>query len=82
MISTINYCIFAVIISKRATNAYNGDCYLKLQPSSYMNGPVRLSVRLSVRQRSKVKVTEVKTQYVRFRTVTQIWIHRWLPNDA
>ena len=33
-------------------------------------------------QRSKVKVTEVKTQFVHFRTVTQIGIHWWLPNDA
>ena len=31
-------------------------------------------------QRSRV--TEVKTQCVRFRAVTQIGIHRWLRNDA
>ena len=28
-------------------------------------------------QRSKVKVTEVKTQLNRFRTVTPVWIHIW-----
>ena len=28
-------------------------------------------------QRSKVKVTEVKTQLNRFRTVTSVWIHIW-----
>ena len=33
-------------------------------------------------QRSKVKVTEVKTQLSRFRTVTPVWIHGWLWNDA
>ena len=38
-------------------------------------------------QRSKVKVTEVKklsnfTQIGRFRTVTPVWIHQWLQNDA
>ena len=33
-------------------------------------------------QRSKVKVTEVTTQLNRFRTVTQVWIHIWLWNDA
>ena len=33
-------------------------------------------------QRSKVKVTEVKTQLNRFRTVTSVWIHIWWWNDA
>ena len=33
-------------------------------------------------QRSKVKVTEVKTQFSRFRTVTPVWIHIWLQNDT
>ena len=33
-------------------------------------------------QRSKVKVTEVKTQLKRFRTVTPVWIHIWWWNDA
>ena len=33
-------------------------------------------------QRSKVKVTEVKTQLNRFQTVTQVWIHIWWRNDA
>ena len=32
--------------------------------------------------RSKVKVTEVTTQLNRFRTVTPVWIHQWLRNDA
>ena len=33
-------------------------------------------------QRSKVKVTEVKTQLNHFRTVTPVWIHIWWWNDA
>ena len=33
-------------------------------------------------QRSKVKVTEVKTQLNSFRTVTPVWIHIWWWNDA
>ena len=33
-------------------------------------------------QRPNVKVTEVKTQLNRFRTVTPIWIHIWWWNDA
>ena len=33
-------------------------------------------------QRSKVNVTEVKTQLNRFRTVTPVWIHIWWWNDA
>ena len=33
-------------------------------------------------QRSKVKVTEVKTQLNRFRTLTPVWIHIWWWNDA
>ena len=33
-------------------------------------------------QKSKVKVTEVKTQRNRFWTVTPVWIHLWLWNDA
>ena len=33
-------------------------------------------------QRSKVKVTDVKTQFSRFRTVTPVWIHIWQWNDA
>ena len=33
-------------------------------------------------QRSKVKVTEVKTQFSRFRTITPVWIHMWWWNDA
>ena len=33
-------------------------------------------------QRSKVKVTEVKIQLYRFRTVTPVWIHIWWWNDA
>ena len=33
-------------------------------------------------QRSKVKVTEVKTQLSRFRTVTPAWIHIWQWNHA
>ena len=33
-------------------------------------------------QRSKVKVTEVKKQFVCFQTVTQIGIHQWPRNDA
>ena len=34
------------------------------------------------RSRSKVKVTEVKTQFSRFRTITPVWIHVWWWNDA
>ena len=34
------------------------------------------------RSGSKVKVTEVKTPLDRFRTVSPVWIHRWLWNDA
>ena len=34
------------------------------------------------RRRSKAKVTEVKTQLSRFWTVTPVWIHGWLWNDA
>ena len=33
-------------------------------------------------QKSKVKVTEVKTQLNSFRTVTPVWIHIWWWNDA
>ena len=33
-------------------------------------------------QRSKVKVTEVKTQLNCFRTVTPVWIHIWWSNYA
>ena len=33
-------------------------------------------------QRSKVKVTEVKTHLRRFRTVTPVWIHIWWWNDV
>ena len=33
-------------------------------------------------QRSKVKVTEVKTQFNCFRTVTPVWIYIWWWNDA
>ena len=33
-------------------------------------------------QEVKVKVTEVKTQYSRFRTVTPVWIDIWLRNEA
>ena len=57
---------------------------------------VDLSVRLSVchtndrsdvhakcqGHNSKFKVTEVITQFSRFRTVTPVWIHQWLRNDA
>ena len=34
------------------------------------------------RSRSKVKVTEVITQFSRFRTITPVWIHIWWWNDA
>ena len=34
------------------------------------------------RSGSKVKVTEVKTQFSCFRTVTAVWIHIWQWNDA
>ena len=33
-------------------------------------------------QRSKVKLTEVKTQLNRFQTITPVWIHIWWWNDA
>ena len=33
-------------------------------------------------QRSKVKVTEAKTQFSHFRTITPVWIHIWWQNDA
>ena len=33
-------------------------------------------------QMSKVKVTDVKTQFNRFRPVTPVSIHQWLWNDA
>ena len=33
-------------------------------------------------QRSKVIVTEVKTQLSRFRTITPVWIHTWWWNDT
>ena len=33
-------------------------------------------------QRSKVKVTEVKTQFSHFLTITPVWIHIWRWNDA
>ena len=33
-------------------------------------------------QRSKVNVTEVKTQPSRFRTITPVWIHIWWLNDT
>ena len=43
----------------------------------------RSDVHARVRgQRSKVKVTEVKTQFIRFRTVTPAWIHICIWNDA
>ena len=32
--------------------------------------------------RSKIKVTDVKTQFNRFRTVTPVWIHIWRWNDV
>ena len=34
------------------------------------------------RQRSKVNITEVTTQFSRFRTVTTVWIQLWWRNDA
>ena len=34
------------------------------------------------RSKSKVKVTEVKTPFIHFRTVTPVWIHIWRCNDA
>ena len=34
------------------------------------------------RSRSEVKVTEVKTHFSHFRTVTPVWIHIWWWNDA
>ena len=33
-------------------------------------------------QRSMVKVTEVKTQFSHFLTITPVWIHIWRWNDA
>ena len=33
-------------------------------------------------RRSKVKVTDVKTQFNRFRTVAPVWIHIWRWRDA
>ena len=33
-------------------------------------------------QWSKVKVTEAKAQFSRFRTVTPVWSHIWWWNDA
>ena len=33
-------------------------------------------------QRSKVKVTEVKTQFSSFQTITPVWIHIWWWNDV
>ena len=33
-------------------------------------------------QRTKVKVTEVKTQISRFRTITPVWFHIWCWNDT
>ena len=33
-------------------------------------------------KKSEIKVTEVKTQFSRFRTVTPVWIHQWLQNYA
>ena len=33
-------------------------------------------------QKSKVKVTEVKTELNRFRSVTPVWIHPWWWNDS
>ena len=33
-------------------------------------------------QRSNVKVTEVKTQFSCFQTITPVWIHIWWWNDA
>ena len=37
---------------------------------------------LCKRLRSKVKVTEVKSQFSHFRTVTPVWIHIWWWNDG
>ena len=34
------------------------------------------------RSRSKVKVTEVESQFSCFRTITPVWIHMWWWNDA
>ena len=34
------------------------------------------------KSRSKVKVTQVKTQLNRFWTITPVWIHQWLWNDV
>ena len=33
-------------------------------------------------QKSKVKVTEVKNHFSYFQTVTPVWIHIWLRDDA
>ena len=54
-------------------------------PSSYHHELLPMTSDIHARgqgQRSKVTVTEAKTQFSRFRTVTSVWIHIWWRNDA
>ena len=41
-----------------------------------------LLLMAKVRSMQKVKVTEVKTEFNRFRSVTPVWIHTWWWNDS
>ena len=56
-------------------------CHIKisLQFISTFGCNITLSMQ---KVKSKVKVTEVKSQLSRFQTVTPVWIHIWWWNDA
>ena len=61
--------------------------FLTMFPSSYHHEIFRSYYQWQKwhpckRSRSKVKVTEVTTQLNRFRTVTPVWIHIWLWDEA
>ena len=63
------------------------DTFLTMFPPSYHHEIFRSYYQWPKwcpckRSRSKVKVTEVKTQLNRFRTVTPVWIHIWWWNDG
>ena len=55
--------------------------FQELLPWSRVMSTQKVKVR-GQGQRSKVKVTEVKTQLSRFRTLTPVWIHIWQWNHA
>ena len=89
----VNFYSISLLSFLRPSRSMNGSVRLSAPHTFSLCSPHRIIMKFSVitndrsdvhakGQGSKVNVTEVKTKFSGFRTVTPVWIHIWCWNDV